>query len=540
MTQIHSEDELNDYSKQELKQMVLSMQEQLTRMNQSYENLIEQIRIANQNQFGRKSEKLDVLEGQLSFFDEAEALSTEKSTEPEYEEIIRRKKPKKKGQREEDLKGFPEEEHRHVISDEELDSAFGKGSWRRLPDEEYKRLRYEPASWTVEKHIVEVAVGIGGRHQDEFLRGDRPADLIKNSIATPSLMAAIYNVKYVNHAPYYRIEQEFERNGVCISRQTMANWSIQCSERYLKPLYGRLKEELLKYHVNQCDETRVTVIRDGRPAGTDSWMWMHRSGEFYKDRPVILYEYQKTRHHQYPEEFYKDFQGVLVTDGLQQYHMLEGLIDGFTNANCWAHARRDFADAIKAIGKSDEKAIKQSVAYQALARIGAVYKVEEGLAELLPEERLRERQKSVKPLVEEYFAWVKERLADTSALPKGKTAKGLNYSVNQEKYLRVFLEDGEVPIDNSASERSIRPFTTGRRNWLFINSTKGADSSAVIYSIAETAKANNLNPYYYFRHILTELAKIYQIYGEIPPTELDALLPWSEELPEICHKRERR
>lgn len=181
----------------------------------------------------------------------------------------------------------------------------------------------------------------------------------------------------------------------------------------------------------------------------------------------------------------------------------------------------------------------QSTAYQALPRIGAIYKIDDGLKGLSPEERLRERQKSIKPLVEEYFAWVKECLADTSALPKGKTAQGLHYSVNQEKYLRVFLEDGNVPIDNSASERAIRPFTTGRRNWMFINSIQGAESSAIIYSIAETAKANNLNPYYYFRHILVELAKIYQQQEEIQPADLDALLPWSEELPEICHKPER-
>ena len=211
-------------------------------------------------------------------------------------------------------------------------------------------------------------------------------------------------------------------------------------------------EELLKYHVNQCDETRVEVLRDGRPAGTDSRMWLHRSEEFYKDRPVILYEYQKTRHHQHPLEFYKDFKGILVTDGLQQYHMPEHRINGFTGANCWAHARRDFADAVKAIGKSNEKALKQSTVYHALARI------DDGLKELSPEERLRERQKSIKPLVEEYLVWVKERLSDTSALPKGKTAQGLNYSVNPEKYLKVFLEDGDIPIDNSASERAIRPF----------------------------------------------------------------------------------
>ena len=540
MAKNYSAEELNHCSKKELMQVVLSLQDQLSQLNENYENLIEQIRIANQNRFGRKTERLEVLDGQLSFFDEAEALSDESVPEPGFEEVIRRKKPRQKGRREEDLKDLPIEEHRHSLSEEELDSAFGKGNWRRLPDEEFKRLRYEPASWTVEKHVVEVYVGTGGDHQDEFLRGNRPADLIRNSILTPSLMAAIYNVKYVNHATYYRIEEEFLRNAVNISRQTMANWSIQCADKYLKPLYGRLRAELLNHHVVQCDETRVQVIRDGRPAGTDSWMWVHRTGEFYTEHPVVVYEYQKTRHHCHPEEFYKDFHGILLTDGLQQYHMLEHLIDGFTSANCWAHARRDYSDALKALGKGDEKAIRQSTAYQALARISAIYKIEGGLKDLTPEERLRERQKSIKPLVEEYFLWVKERLADTAALPKGKTAKGLNYSVNQEKYLKVFLEDGSVPIDNSASERSIRSFTTGRRNWVFINSIRGADASAVIYSISETAKLNHLNPYFYFRYILTELAERYKQKGGLDPSELDDLLPWSEQLPEICRKPERR
>lgn len=207
---------------------------------------------------------------------------------------------------------------------------------------------------------------------------------------------------------------------------------------------------------------------------------------------------------------------------------------------CFAHSRRDYADAIKAMDKADEKTVRQSTAYQALARISAIYKIEGGLKDLTSEERLRERQKSVKPLVEEYFSWVKERLCDTTSLPKGKTAKGLNYSVNQEKYLKVFLEDGNVPIDNSAAERSIRSFTTGRRNWIFINSIKGADASAVIYSISETSKLNNLNPYFYFRYILAELAERYRQSGELNPADLDDLLPWSDQLPEICHKPERR
>ena len=161
-----------------------------------------------------------------------------------------------------------------------------------------------------------------------------------------------------------------------------------------------------------------------------------------------------------------------MTDGLSQYHKICKELEGVTNANCWAHARRDYADAIKAMGKSDDAAIKQSVAYQALARIASIYKQEEGLKSLSSEDRLKARQASIKPLVEEYFAWVKEWLADTSCLPKGKNRAGLKYSVNQEQYLKVFLTNGDVPIDNSASERGIRTFWIGRNNWVLINSIK--------------------------------------------------------------------
>jgi len=534
----YTTEQLKNYSQQELIALVLSMQEQLDRMNENIEQLIEQIRIANQNRYGRSTEKLDAMAGQLSFFNEAEALSEEAPEEPNAEEILPSRQKKQKGRRDADLKDIPEEViPTHKVSEDMLVQKFGVGNYRKMPDEKYKRLRYTPASWTVELHTVEVYVGTGGLHQDEFLRGDRPKDLMRGSIVTPSLEAAILTAKYVNSAPLYRIEQEFQRNGIRISRQTMANWTIGCAERYFAPLYSRLREELLKYHVNQADETPVNVINDGRPAGSVSYMWVHRSGEFYKERPVVLYEYQKTRHHDHPKEFYKDFHGVLVTDGLQQYHLIEKELNGLTSANCMAHCRRFFADAVKAIGKTDTDAVRQSVACEALEKIAAIYKQEGALKDLTPEERLRGRQKSVKPLVEEYFAWAKERLTDT--LPKGKTGDGSQYSINHEKYLKVFLEDGEVPIDNSASERSIRTFCIGKKNWVLIDSIRGAQASAVIYSISETAKLNNLNPYYYFDYLLTELPKRMDEGGKIEPLKLDSLLPWAKELPIRCKKIRR-
>lgn len=373
-------EQLNKCSKEELILTILSMQSQLDKLNENMEALIEQIRIANQHQFGRQTEKMD---GQLSFFIECEALYDESIAEPEAADVVASvRKRKQPGKREADLKDFPEEPHDHDISADQLDEVYGEGNWREFPTEEYKRLRYEPASWTVEKHMVHVYVGTGGEHQDEFIRGDRPNDVLRNSILTPSLGAAIINAKYVNSIPLARIEAEFQRNGVNLSRQTMSNWVIRCSELYFHPMYEYLHKKLLAFPVTQADETPVDVIHDGRPAGSKSFMWVHRTGEFYTDGPIVLYEYQKGRGSEHPKEFYKDYKGILVTDGLSQYHKLSRELEGVTNANCWAHARRDFADAVKAIGKGNEDAVKHSIAYQALARISTIYKLEGTLMDI--------------------------------------------------------------------------------------------------------------------------------------------------------------
>ena len=536
MSRNYTADELNSMSQKELALIILSLQDQLQNLNENFERLIEQVRIANQNQYGRRSEKLDVIDGQFSFFDEAEAYSDPDSEEPSVEETVKSYTRKKvKGKRDSDLEGLPIENIAHSVSEDQLNAFYGAGNWKQLPTETFKRLRYEPASWTVEVHSVEVYVGTGGDHQDEFLRGKRPKDLLRNSIVTPSLGAAILNAKYVNALPLYRISQEFERNGLTLSRQTMANWVI-AFRKYFRPLWNRMKTHLLSLPVVQADETPTLVIHDGRPTTSNSYMWVHRSGEFCRETPIILYEYQQTRHHDHPKEFYKEYQGILETDGLQQYHLLEKELSGLTNANCWTHARRDFAEACKAMDKKHVQAMRMSTAHQALELIAGIFHEEEKLKELSADERLEQRTIKVKPLVEAYFAWVREQLSSEKLLPKGKTREGLNYSINHEKYLKVFLTDGNVPIDNSASERSIRAFCLGKKNWVLINTIKGAEANAIAYSISESAKANNLKPYMYFKHLLTVLPEHTDKEGNIPLDVLDSVMPWSKSLPEECYK----
>lgn len=544
MCQKYTPDELNSMDHDAKNEVICQMQDRLDKLEHDYENLIEQIRLADQQRYGRHTESLDAITGQLSFFNEAEACYDAQHPEPAVDEVIedalkKPRKPKKKGQREEDLKDFPQEEIPHDVSKEKLIHTFGEGNYKSMPDEICWQLRFEPAKWIAEKHIIKVYVGTDGLHQDEFLRGDHPGTLFRGSIATASLEAAVINAKYVNSNPLDRVSRDFKANGLNLSKQTMSNWTVWSAERYFQPVYDLMKAQQLKVHVNQCDETPLEVIHDGRPAGSKSYMWVHLTGEFSDVPPIVVYEYQKTRHSSHPKEYYKNFNGILMTDGLEQYHKLAREQEGIANANCFAHARRHFANAIKAMGKGNAGAVKSSAAYKALVRIGAIYDLENALKNLSPQERLKERQASIRPLVEEYFAWVKDTFRQGKILPKSETAKGLAYSINQEEYLKVFLVDGEVPIDNSASERALRNFTIGRKNWMTINTVRGAQASAIIYSITETARANSLNVYYYIKHLLTELPQLVNKNGNIEQPVLEPLMPWSRTLPADCYSKRR-
>lgn len=542
MEKKYTKDELIKYDKETIISLFMSMQQlvenlsltcaeqkaQLEQVNQNMNLILEQLNIAKHKQFGRSSEKM-VYDGQLEMcFNEAEVTIVDKFVvEPELEEVCPKpyKRKKSKGKREEDLKGLPVTVINHELSEEELKERLGD-TWKRLPDEVYKRLVFRPAKFEVEEHHVAV---YAGKDNQTIIRGRRPADLLRNSIVTPSLEAAIMNSKYVNAIPLYRLEQEFSRNDVALSRQVMANWTVQCAERYLSLLYDRLHKEIYNSRVLQADETPVCVSKDGRPAGSKSYMWVYRTGKMYNAAPIVLYEYQKTRNTSHPREFLKDYHGIVVTDGYQVYHTLEKEREDLKIAGCWSHARRRFADVVKSLG--EEKA-KGTLAYDALKQIAAIYKAEGLLSRLSPEERQKQRQLTVKPLVEAFFVWVKKHQNDV--LPKSETGKGFTYCLNHEKYLKVFLEDGNVPADNNAAEGSIRGFCIGKHNWHLIDTINGAKASAIIYSIAETVKANNLKPYNYFELLLTEIPKHME---DTNLNFLDDLLPWSEKLPAECKKQ---
>ena len=350
----------------------------------------------------------------------------------------------------------------------------------------------------VDEHHVGVYASKTDGH---MVKAEHPKSLLHGSPVSASLAAAIMNGKYVNAVPLYRLEQEFIRYGLAITRQNMANWMIRLGEEYLSVLYDHLHSLLYGYHVIQADETPVLVNRDGRSAGSKSYMWVYRSGHMYQEKQIILYEYQRTRNTSHPREFLRDYSGICVTDGYQVYHTLEKEREDLIIAGCWVHARRRFDEALAVVPKESRK---ESASFLIIKQIQAIYREEGKLKELSSKERLVQRQVVVKPLVDALFVYLKQHESEVGT---EKLRAAFTYALNQEKYLRVFLTDGDVPMDNNASERAIRGFCVGKKNWQMIDTINGAKSSAIIYSIAETAKANNLKPYEYFEYLLTEIPK---------------------------------
>ena len=529
----YTEEQLNNVDKSFLIQLLLQQQEQLNALtkelhasNEKMQLLMEQVILGKQNRFGRSSEKMEdtsqicfrEVNGTIVFFNEAEAVCDLNAAEPEDLELKSPKQPKRKGKKEADLSGLPVRRIDHYLSAEELEAEFGVRGWKQLPDAISRKYHFVPAKVEVEEHHIGV---YASKTDEHMVKADHPKALLHGSLVSPSLGAAIINGKYVNAVPLYRLEQEFQRYGLQITRQNMANWCIRLAEEYLSILYDYLHKELYFYHVIQADETPVLVNHDGRKAGSKSWMWVYRSGHLYQKRQIVLYEYQQTRNASHPREFLKGYDGICVTDGYQVYHTLEKELEELTIAGCWVHCRRRFDEALKLIPKSYQK---ESNTFLLMKQIQAIYREEGKLKDLSSDERLKQRQAVIKPLVDAFFAYLKT----INVSKKDKFGDAVGYALNQEKYLRVFLTDGDVPIDNNASERAIRGFCIGKKNWQMIDTIHGAKSSAIIYSIVETAKANNLKPFDYVQHLLEEIPKHM---NDKDCSFLEDLLPWSEKLP---------
>ncbi|MBR7890325.1 IS66 family transposase [Marinomonas sp. A79] len=475
-----------------------------------YQLILEQWRLAQQKQFGKASE---VSPGQGDLFDESESDSQEDYSDAELDNQIvsyTRTKPKRKSL----PKDLPRDTVVVDLPESDKTCAGCQTPLHRIGEDTSEKLEFLPAQLKV---IETVRPKYACRQCEKtetkttIKQAPMPASIIPKGIATPSLLSQVITGKFQYSLPLYRQETMFKQYGIELSRQTMSDWMQKCSAA-LQPLYDRLHTILLEQPVIQADETTLNVIKEAR---SSCYMWLYCTG---KDRPdkqspipnIVLYDFQPTRSAQCAIDFLRGFDGYLNVDGYSAYKSTKA-----TLAGCWAHARRKFIEAEKGMAKG--KSGKATVAINHIKKLYAV----ETLAKQqeTAEEALRIRQEKAPAILEKYKAWLEKSAQQVP--PKTLLGKAIRYNLNQWDKLTIYLTDGRINIDNNRAERAIKPFVIGRKNWLFANTGNGAKSSAILYSVIETAKANGLIPYDYLVTLFESLPK------RQANESLDDLLPWN-------------
>ena len=454
-------------SEQDYQAQIADLQSEVSELKKLLEYYQSQLLLSKRRQFGVSSEVTNTDERQMSMFGEAQPTV---AIEPETEEISYTRK-KRKGKREEDLSGLPVERIDYELSEADRRCPQCGETMRDIGVDVRRELKVIPARFVVlehAKHTYACKTCSENSHTTPMTKADAPPALINGSLASASLVAYIATQKYLSGMPLYRLEQGFTYDGVTISRQTMTNWVILCSERYLEGIYEKLKEELLKESVLHSDDTTVQVLKEpGRKASQKSYEWLYRTSG-YSEHKIVIYDYQTTRAHEHPKNFLEGFNGYLHTDGYEAYHKLEGI----TVAGCWSHVRRYWEKALKVIPKDKQK---DSAAETAVAYINELFRLEREYDKqnLTPQERYTERIKRSQPVSDAFFDWA----YGLGALPKTLLGEAVTYTLNQRKYLNNIYLDGRLEISNNRAERSIKPFVMGRKAWLFSTSQAGARAS---------------------------------------------------------------
>jgi transposase len=504
---------------EQLKKMLLELQatttralaekdKELAKQHEIIHGLLERYEIARRKVFGKSSEQNP---GEDETFNEAEETLDE-ADKALLADVGRKKTPtiKNKPKR----KPLPKDLPRKVVTiDVPVDKQVCdccQSSLHKIGESRSEKLEFVPAHIKVietisPKYACKECEKTGVANH--IKTAPMPPTPIPKGIATASLLSQLITAKYQYGLPLYRQESMFNDYGISLSRQTMSDWLMRCSE-LLMPLYDVFKSELLAQAVIHADETPLKVIREEK---STSYMWVYCCGEDKlnnnKTKNIVLYDYHNSRAAQCPIVFLDGYSNYLQVDGYAAYGKTNAILAG-----CMAHARRKFIDAKTAQGKS-----KTGKADVVLSLIGKLYGIESNIKTKTSGEKHQVRQDKSKPILDKIQTWVtsnKEKIP-----PKSKLGEALTYWHNQAHKLETYLKDGRINIDNNRAERAVKPFVIGRKNWLFSNTSRGANASAILYSFVETAKANGLLVDNYLQTCLNELAK--------KPESLEYLLPWN-------------
>ncbi len=488
-----------------------SLKEIIQHKNSRIQILEDYIKALKQKQFGASSEKQDVIQAEMVFTEVESCAETDEPVQADAfeSEITVVAEHTRKKKRVSIPKELPRVDVIHDLPDAEKFCPHDGTALKQMGSETHDQLDIIPATIQVLHHIrLKYACPCCEQH---LITAQKPAQPIEKSIASPGLLAFIATQKYVDALPLYRQVESFKRIGIELDRSTLADWMQKCG-LLLQPLINLIHEKVLEQKYLHMDETIVQVLNEpNRAAESQSYMWVLRST--LPTCAAVLFHYEPTRSGSVPTLLLQDFSGALMADGYPGYNAVCNK-NSITRLGCWAHARRKFIEAQKIQPKG-----KTGKADQGLALIQSLYRIEKTLNDKTSEEKLMARQQQSKPILEKIKIWLEKSLPQTP--PQSPIGKALYYLHNQWVHLINYVCDGDYPIDNNAAENAIRPFVIGRKNWLFSASQKGAVSSANLYSIIETAKANGLEPYAYLKRIFTELPNAKTL------EQMESLLPWS-------------
>ncbi len=501
-----------------LKKIILSYQKDTSELAQENSNLIqensnlakekedlkernfyleEKLKLAILFRFARKSEKWNEEdERQSLLFDEAELNQDEKidskKNKAEDNIIVKSYRRKKRG-RKKIAPEFPRVEEVHDLEDDEKVCACGHEK-KHIGDDISEKLDVIPAKFKVIRHIYKKYAckhceGTSEEGMPAVQTAERPKEMLPKSITTPGLLAYLFCGKFEYALPYYRQEKMFANMGIALSRTDMCNWQIKTTGN----LFGLLKafeDEIRSGPMISIDETTVRVLKEkNQSKDSKNYMWVYLGGK--DGKPLVLYQYHKGRSGEIPYNFLKNYEGVILTDGYPGYNKLGGK-KGIIHVGCWAHVRRKFIEAKNvADGKSEAVVV--------LRLIRRLFAVERIGRKVSFDELLELRNKISQPTILEIKEWLNTMAHRVP--PKNTLGKAIRYALNEWEKLIQFLKFPHVRIDNNSVENAIRPFVIGRKNWLFSDTPKGAASSAFMYSLIESAKANGLVPYWYLRYL---------------------------------------
>jgi transposase len=404
-----------------------------------------------------------------------------------------------------------------VLNPDPICPDCGGGIFRKIADDISESLEYIPSSFKVIRHIRPRCACINCEKIVQAYPASKP---IAKGMAGPGLLAHILVQKYCNHLPFYRQSEIYAREGIELSRSTMASWAGQCSA-LLTPLVEEIRKYIFTSSHIHGDDTTVRVLAPGLGKTKIGRLWTYvRDGRKYgdEDPSAACYFYSPDRKGIRPEELLKNFTGVFHADAYAGYNNV--YIGGaneqakITEAACWAHTRRKFYEVTVTNSNAN-------IAIKTLEEIGQIYKIEEAISGLSPDKRYKARQERSKDLVEKLFINWKKYLKE---LPKkSATALAINYALNNEIALKRFLDDGKIEIDNNAAERAMRSVALSRKNWLFAGSDRGGETAASIFTIIETAKLNGINPQVYLKEVLKRIQ-------DHNAKKIVDLLPWNLKL----------